>query len=164
MIKDAFGVEAKVGDIVAYSRGNSGAKEFYTGKVTRITAKCVIIGDTIEVDWAGRPRDDIKRTAGCFVIKMDSDTRHGGIISSANAWVALDNHIRGIGGTAGKLRDEVSNNLHKDGCQSAWIHNAQFIDALVEENAGLAEELVDTFFPKVNTDKTYSRSELMEDL
>ena len=68
MIKDAFGVEAKVGDIVAYSRGNSGAKEFYTGKVTRITAKCVVIGGTIEVDWAGRPRDDIKRTAGCFVI------------------------------------------------------------------------------------------------
>ncbi|UTC25280.1 hypothetical protein P7_090 [Pectobacterium phage vB_PcaM_P7_Pc] len=130
MIKDAFCVMPRVGDRVAYAPGGAGAQDFRAGKISKITDKTVTIVDHGELDCMNQPKM-IRRGSGCFVIDMDS--RNPGMIGKANSWASFDNHIRQIVGPASELRAEVSSELHKDGCASAWVHHAHFVDALVEK-------------------------------
>lgn len=130
MIKDAFCLVAKVGDYVAYAPGGAGAQDFRTGKISKISAKTVTIVDHGELDWANSPKT-IRRSSGCFVIDIDS--RNPDMVGKANAWAAFDKHVRQIDGPASELRTEVSSELHKDGCASAWVHHAHFVEALVEK-------------------------------
>lgn len=132
MIKDCFGVVAIVGDHIAFSQGNAGAKEWEHAIITKVTDKTV----TFQGKAGGMYRDlhgktELRRPAGAFVIDMAK--RDPGREGKANAWDALDKHIKKTDGTAGELRDNVSNALHKDGCFSAWIHHAYFVDSLIEK-------------------------------
>lgn len=133
MIKDAFCVMARVGDKVAYAPGGAGAQDFRTGKISKITDKTITIVDHGELDWMDQPKM-IRRGSGCFVIDMDS--RNPGMIGKANAWASFDKHVRQIDGPASELRAQVSSDLHKSGCASAWVHHAYFVDALVEKYEG----------------------------
>lgn len=130
MIKDAFGLAVRVGDKVAYAPGGAGAQDFHTGKISKISGKTVTIVDHGEIDWMNSPKT-IRRGSGCFVIDIDS--RNPGMVGKANAWASFDKHVRQIDGPASELRAEVSSELHKNGCASAWIHHAYFVDALVEK-------------------------------
>lgn len=131
MIKDAFCLVARVGDSVAYAPGGAGAQDFRTGKISKITGKTVTIVGHGEKDWATNEEKTIRRGSGCFVIDVDS--RNPGSVGKSNAWDSLDKHIKGIGGVAGKIREEVSADLFRDGCHSASAHHSQFIDRLAEE-------------------------------
>lgn len=130
MIKDCFGVQAVVGDHIAFSRGNAGAKPFEEAVITKITAKSIYFsGKTGSMyRWES---DELRRGEGCFVI--DTAKRDPGREGKANAWESFDKHVRKITGPAAELRQEVSINLNKDGCASAWVHHAQFVDALIEK-------------------------------
>lgn len=128
MIKDIFGTEAKVGDVVAYSRGGTGASEWNKGKVIKILGKSVLLGDHGETHWGGEEKL-IKRQSGAFVI--DINARLDGLVGKANAWTSLQNHVEeSVRGAPKALKDEISAELFKDGCHSAWVHMAYFIDAL----------------------------------
>jgi hypothetical protein len=70
MIRDAFGVVAQVGDILAYSRGNSGTR-FDTATVERITNKSVIFTGRPGSNWR-RDATELRRGEGQFVIKRDT--------------------------------------------------------------------------------------------
>ena len=130
MIKDCFGVQAVVGDHIAFSRGNAGAKPFEEAIVTKITEKSICFKGKTGSMYR-RESDELRRGEGCFVI--DLDKRHCGIIGKSNAWEALDKHMHHVSGPALELQAEVSRKLHEDGCASAWIHHAHFVDALIEK-------------------------------
>lgn len=130
MIKDAFCLVARVGDKVAYAPGGAGAQDFRTGKISKITEKTVTIEEHGELDCMNFPKT-IRRGSGCFVIDIDS--RNLGLVGKANAWASFDKHVRQIDGPASELRAEVSSELHENGCASAWVHHAYFVDALVEK-------------------------------
>ena len=69
-VTDAIGIPASVGDTVVFAPGQRGAQKMLTGKVERITPKCVIIG----VDEKYRNErwlsssNHIVRKSECFVI------------------------------------------------------------------------------------------------
>ena len=127
MIRDAFGNIVEIGDHVAYAPGGKGAQGFYNGVVVKVTEKGVVISDSNEVDWQGRHRNTVRRSTGCFVKYYSIDS----LIGKANAWDKLDKHISDVTGRAEKLRKDISEELHKDNCSSAWVHSAKFIDELV---------------------------------
>lgn len=127
-ICDSFGNAVLLKDKVSYSRGSSGAKEFFTGTVTKITAKSVVIRSDNEVDMHEDPMM-VKRGYRCFTIDIMA---RSGIIGKANAWDSMDRYVSRVGGEARKLRDEVSLKLHEDGCASAAVHNICFIEKLIE--------------------------------
>lgn len=129
MIKDCFGVQAVVGDHIAFSRGNAGAKPFEEAIVTKITEKSIYFKGKTGSMYR-RESDELRRGEGCFVIDV---SQRPGKEGAANAWYSFDKHVRKITGPAGELRREVSDALHKDGCASACIHHAYFVDALVEK-------------------------------
>lgn len=56
-------------------------------------------------------------------------------LSEANAWRGLDNwiteHAKRNPDFA-RVKEEVSAELSKDGCYSAWIHHAALIERLAE--------------------------------
>lgn len=130
MIKDCFGIEARVGDHIAFSRGNAGAKPFEMAVITKMTEKSVFFSGKTGSMYRSAS-DELRRGEGCFVIDMSQ--RDPGREGKANAWASLDKHVRQIDGPAAELRAEVSSELHKDGCASAWVHHAHFVDALVEK-------------------------------
>lgn len=71
MIKDCFGHVAVVGDQIAFSMGNAGAKPWEHGVVTKISAKTI----TFRGKAAGMFRQwdsetDLRRGEGCFVIDL----------------------------------------------------------------------------------------------
>ena len=70
MIKDAFGLVARVGDKVAYAPGGAGAQDFRTGEISKITDKTVTIVGHGEKDWATKDEKTIRRGSGCFVINV----------------------------------------------------------------------------------------------
>lgn len=62
--------------------------------------------------------------------------------SSSNAWKEVKEYMEtGLHGDAAKLRNEVSRKLFDDGCHSAATHMTQFIEALIDENMCLKEQL-----------------------
>lgn len=69
MIKDAFGREAKLGDVIAYSQGNSGTS-FGTSTIERITDKSIIFKGVPGSAWV-REVTNLRRGAGQFVIKVE---------------------------------------------------------------------------------------------
>jgi hypothetical protein len=130
MIKDCFGVQAIVGDHIAFSRGNAGAKPFEEAVITKITAKSIYFSGKTGSMYRSAS-DELRRGEGCFVI--DTTKRDPGKEGRANAWASFDKHVRKIDGPAAELRREVSAELHFNGCASAWVHHAHFVDALVEK-------------------------------
>lgn len=132
MIKDCFGVQAIVGDHIAFSQGNAGAKTWEHAIITKISEKTVTFqgkAGGMFRDWHGKT--ELRRPAGAFVI--DTAKRDPGREGKANAWESFDKHVRQIKGPAAELRQEVSADLHKVGCASAWVHHAQFVEALIEK-------------------------------
>lgn len=132
MIKDCFGIVAEVGDHIAFSQGNAGAKAWEHAIITKVSDKTVTFQGNaggMYRDWHGKT--ELRRGEGCFVI--DTAKRDPGKEGRANAWESFDKHVRKITGPAAELRREVSDALHKDGCASACIHHAYFVDALVEK-------------------------------
>ena len=69
-VTDAIGIPASVGDTVVFAPGQRGEQKMLTGKVERITPKCVIIG----VDEKYRSErwlsasNHVVRKSECFVI------------------------------------------------------------------------------------------------
>lgn len=69
MIKDCFGVEAVVGDHIAFSQGNAGAKAWEHAVITKVSDKTV----TFQGKAGGQFRylhgkTELRRPAGAFVI------------------------------------------------------------------------------------------------
>ncbi|AFH20975.1 hypothetical protein CL97_gp091 [Cronobacter phage CR9] len=133
MIKDCFGVPAVVGDHIAFSQGNAGAKAWEHAIITKVSEKTVTFqgkAGGMYREWTTKTTE-LRRTEGSFVI--DTTKRDPGKEGRANAWASFDKHVRNIVGPAAELRREISEELHKDGCASAYIHHAHFVDALVEK-------------------------------
>lgn len=69
MIKDCFGIVAEVGDHIAFSQGNAGAKAWEHAIITKVSDKTVAFqgkaGGQFR-DWSGKT--ELRRTAGAFVI------------------------------------------------------------------------------------------------
>lgn len=130
-IKDCFGNIAQIGDEISFSVGNSGAKSWEIAVVTKITDKCVCFNGKPGSNWRQNETAELRRKSGCFVINIFK--RDPGMIGQSNAWKSLDKHISGISGEAKDIREKVSSDLHRDNCQSAWIHHAYFINALIEK-------------------------------
>lgn len=73
MIKDCFGNVAVVGDEIAFSIGNSGAKVWEHGTITKITAKCVFFDGRaggMFRSWHGDT--ELRRGEGSFVINLEA--------------------------------------------------------------------------------------------
>lgn len=71
MIKDCFGVPAIVGDHIAFSQGNAGAKTWEHAIVTKISEKTVTFqgkAGGMFRDWHGKT--ELRRPAGAFVIDV----------------------------------------------------------------------------------------------
>ncbi len=68
MVKDCFGNVAAVGDEIAFSMGNAGAKEWLTSTITRVTEKCVYFQGRPGNNWQWDKVTELRRTTGCFVI------------------------------------------------------------------------------------------------
>ena len=76
MIKDCFGTVAQVGDHIAFSQGNAGAKVWEFGEITKITAKSVYFKGRAGGMWRTWSEDtELRRGEGCFVI--DKEKRNG---------------------------------------------------------------------------------------
>lgn len=69
MIADCFGVFAKVGDHIAFSRGNAGAKQFEEAIITKITAKSIYFSGKTGSIYRSES-DELRRGEGCFVINV----------------------------------------------------------------------------------------------
>lgn len=69
MIKDVFGVEAKVGDHIAFSQGNAGAKKWEHAVVTLVTEKSVCFSGKTGSMFRS-VSDVLRRGEGCFVIDV----------------------------------------------------------------------------------------------
>lgn len=71
MIKDCFGIEARVGDHIAFSQGNSGAKAWEHAIITKVSEKTVAFqgkaGGQFR-SWSGKT--ELRRPAGAFVIDV----------------------------------------------------------------------------------------------
>lgn len=62
--------------------------------------------------------------------------------ASSNAWNSLTSHLKtDLEGYGKELREKVSDELNRDGCNSASIHLLYFIKALIEENEQLKSDL-----------------------
>lgn len=71
-IKDCLGHEAVVGDTIAFSQGNAGAKAWEFGKITKITAKCVYFKGKAGSMYRAQDGDtELRRGEGCFVINRE---------------------------------------------------------------------------------------------
>lgn len=71
MIKDCFGVEAKVGDHIAFSQGNAGAKPWEYAVITKVSKKTVTFVGKAGGEfrhWGGDT--ELRRSEGCFVIDI----------------------------------------------------------------------------------------------
>lgn len=71
MIKDCFGVVAVVGDHIAFSQGNAGAKAWEHAVITKVSAKTVTFqgkAGGMFRDWHGKT--ELRRPAGAFVIDV----------------------------------------------------------------------------------------------
>lgn len=72
-IKDCFGVAARVGDQIAFSQGNAGAKAWEHAVIIKVTSKTVTF--RARAGWNGRDWQDLdstelRRGDGCFVIDV----------------------------------------------------------------------------------------------
>lgn len=70
-IKDCFGNLASVGDEIAYSVGNSGAKTWEISKIIRITDKSVFFNGQPGDNWRQGEITELRRGNFCFVINME---------------------------------------------------------------------------------------------
>lgn len=71
-IKDCFGHVAVVGDTIAFSQGNAGAKAWEFGKVFKITSKCVYFKGRASGPYRTWDEDtELRRGEGCFVINLE---------------------------------------------------------------------------------------------
>lgn len=80
MIKDCFGVEAAVGDHIAFSRGNAGAQAWEHAVITKVTAKTVTFrGRAAGMfrDYAKPDSSELRRGQGCFVIDLSKRSGDG---------------------------------------------------------------------------------------
>lgn len=72
MIKDCFGNEARVGDEIAFSMGNAGAKQWEHAEITKITLKSVYFrGKAAGMFREQHGETDLRRGEGCFVINLE---------------------------------------------------------------------------------------------
>lgn len=136
MIKDCFGIEARVGDEIAFSQGNAGAKAWEHAVITKVSSKTVTFrgrAGGMWRDWQDSDSSELRRGAGCFVIDVSKRSGAGVLESKANAWDSLSKHIKDLKGAGANVRDEVSEQLSKDGCYSSWVHHASLIDELVRK-------------------------------
>lgn len=69
-IKDCFGNVAQVGDEIAFSVGNSGAKTWEIAKITKITEKCVYFNGQPGSNWRHGEVTELRRADGCFVVNL----------------------------------------------------------------------------------------------
>lgn len=80
MIKDCFGVVAEVGDHIAFSQGNAGAKAWEHAIITKVSEKTVTFqgkAGGMYRDWHGKT--ELRRTEGSFVIDVSKRIFDGGI-------------------------------------------------------------------------------------
>lgn len=64
--------------------------------------------------------------------------------SCANAWLAMDKWFKDESENRQiELMEEVSRQLNEDGCNSAWIHRARFVEALFDKIDELEETVRD---------------------
>lgn len=70
-IKDCFGNVAVVGDEIAYSVGNSGAKTWEISKITRITDKSIFFNGRPGDNWRHEENIELRRGDGCFVVNIE---------------------------------------------------------------------------------------------
>lgn len=71
MIKDCFGIEARVGDHIAFSQGNAGAKPWEHAIITKISRKTVTFAGKAGGEfrhWSDNT--ELRRSEGCFVIDI----------------------------------------------------------------------------------------------
>lgn len=71
MIKDCFGVVARVGDEIAFSQGNAGAKAWEHAVITKVSQKTVTFrgrAGGMYRDWQDADSSELRRSEGCFVI------------------------------------------------------------------------------------------------
>lgn len=129
MIKDCFGIVPLVGDTIAFSRGNAGAKPFEKAIITKITDKTITFSGLTGSMYRDQS-ETLRRGEGCFVVDLLARTK--GLIGKANAWDSVETHVKSLQGPAQELRQEVSADLHRDGCHSAATHVKYFIDELVK--------------------------------
>ncbi len=71
MIKDCFGHVAVVGDEIAFSRGNAGAKVWEHAVITKITAKSVFFNGLTGCMWR-TSSEELRRGEGSFVINLEA--------------------------------------------------------------------------------------------
>uniref|UniRef100_UPI003D4F42BF hypothetical protein n=1 Tax=Escherichia coli TaxID=562 RepID=UPI003D4F42BF len=69
MIKDCFGIGARVGDHIAFSRGNAGAKPFEMAVITKMTEKSVFFSGKTGSMYRSNS-DELRRGEGCFAIDV----------------------------------------------------------------------------------------------
>lgn len=72
MIKDCFGVVAEVGDHIAFSQGNAGAKAWEHAIITKVSNKTVTFhgkAGGMYREWQTKP-SELRRTEGAFVIDV----------------------------------------------------------------------------------------------
>lgn len=70
MIKDCFGNVAQIGDQIAFSMGNAGAKGWLHAVITRITAKSVYFEGRPGDNWRWKETTELRRGEGSFVINI----------------------------------------------------------------------------------------------
>lgn len=70
-IKDCFGVEARVGDAIFFSRGNAGAQPWERSVITKITAKTITFDGKTGGEWR-TASEQLRRGNGCFVIDLEA--------------------------------------------------------------------------------------------
>lgn len=63
-------------------------------------------------------------------------------LRAANAWRAFDTWFnKHVKTRQNKIHEEVTSQLFKDGCHSAWVHRAYVIEALMDRIEELEDEL-----------------------
>lgn len=70
IIKDCFGNVAQIGDEIAFSVGNSGAKTWEIATITKITEKCVYFYGQPGSNWRYGEVTELRRADGCFVVNL----------------------------------------------------------------------------------------------
>lgn len=63
-------------------------------------------------------------------------------VSQSNAWKSVSSYVKeGLEGYGKEVKDRVSDELNRNGCNSAATHMIYFIKALIEENEQLKSDL-----------------------
>lgn len=75
MVTDVVGIEAAVGQRVAFGQSNAGAKELRVGTITDIATKTVLIQWSFTgEDWRGKVYSEngfIRRNSGAYAVVQD---------------------------------------------------------------------------------------------